>query len=399
MQTIEQLLAETAAFDGMSPDQLALIAGCAQNRVFDPGEYLMREGEPADSFYVLRSGRVALETYVPRRGAADDRDARRRRPARLVLAGARPTGCISTPARWAPTHVVAFDGACLRGKSDDDPALGYELMRRFVAGDRRAPAGDPVAAARRLRKCPELTLCQSGPVAPGPVPGHESAPGDRGHLDARARAGEAAGDCRASRPASSRCSTPSARARCRSRSAAARATAPLVHTVRAVGAATAALCAAEPGDAARRARPVRERLAARRRPGRRRRRGRAGGIGLAPLRPAIEHAARAPRALSAGRRSSTAAARPTSCSTRGELERWREAGIDVHVDRRHAPGGTGRGRVGRRHQADPDAPSSSRRRTTAMVCGPEVMMRFAAAGARGPRACRPSASTSRWSAT
>ena len=31
-----------------------------------------------------------------------------------------------------PVHVVAFDAACLRGKADEDPVLGYELMRRFI---------------------------------------------------------------------------------------------------------------------------------------------------------------------------------------------------------------------------------------------------------------------------
>ncbi len=131
MQTIEQLLAETAAFDGMSPDQLALIAGCAQNRVFDDGEYLMREGEPADSFYVLRVGRVALEIFVPQRGAVtietiDDGGL-------LGWSWLVPPYRVHLDARaLGSAHVVAFDASCLRGKSDDDPALGYELMRRFI---------------------------------------------------------------------------------------------------------------------------------------------------------------------------------------------------------------------------------------------------------------------------
>ena len=29
-------------------------------------------------------------------------------------------------------RVTVFDGACLRGKCDDDPALGYDLMKRFA---------------------------------------------------------------------------------------------------------------------------------------------------------------------------------------------------------------------------------------------------------------------------
>ena len=30
-------------------------------------------------------------------------------------------------------RLVAFDGACLRGKCDADHELGYQLMRRFAA--------------------------------------------------------------------------------------------------------------------------------------------------------------------------------------------------------------------------------------------------------------------------
>jgi CRP/FNR family transcriptional regulator, cyclic AMP receptor protein len=29
-------------------------------------------------------------------------------------------------------HAIAFDGACLRGKCEEDHGLGYEMMRRFA---------------------------------------------------------------------------------------------------------------------------------------------------------------------------------------------------------------------------------------------------------------------------
>ena len=29
-------------------------------------------------------------------------------------------------------RAIAFDAACLRGKAETDPVLGYELMRRFA---------------------------------------------------------------------------------------------------------------------------------------------------------------------------------------------------------------------------------------------------------------------------
>ncbi|HEC15641.1 MAG TPA: Crp/Fnr family transcriptional regulator, partial [Sedimenticola sp.] len=31
------------------------------------------------------------------------------------------------------TRAIALDGKCLRGKCEADPALGYELMKRFSA--------------------------------------------------------------------------------------------------------------------------------------------------------------------------------------------------------------------------------------------------------------------------
>ena len=132
MRTIDALLTEVPAFEGMAPERLELIAGCAVNRVFENGEQLLREGEPADAFYVIRDGHVALETYVPQRGAVTietlhDGDlvgwSWLVSPHRTVF-DARAAGTV---------HTVAFDGRCLRGKCEADPALGYDLLKRFVA--------------------------------------------------------------------------------------------------------------------------------------------------------------------------------------------------------------------------------------------------------------------------
>jgi CRP/FNR family transcriptional regulator, cyclic AMP receptor protein len=131
VQTIEQLLAEANAFNGMSEEHLALIAGCAQNKIFEDGQYLMREGDGADSFYVVRLGRVALEIFAPQRGGVVIETVEGGdlvgwswlTPPFKVHLDARAVGSV---------HVVAFDAACLRGKADDDPVLGYELMRRFI---------------------------------------------------------------------------------------------------------------------------------------------------------------------------------------------------------------------------------------------------------------------------
>ena len=131
IRTIEQLLVETRLFADLSPNHLETVAGCGVTAHFDEGEYIFREGGAADTFYVLRSGSVALETHVPGRG-----------PARLTTLHEEDVlgwSWLFSPYRWhldaravEPVRALAFDGACLRQKSTDDHELGYQLMRRFA---------------------------------------------------------------------------------------------------------------------------------------------------------------------------------------------------------------------------------------------------------------------------
>ena len=130
MHTLDEVIARAPLFAGLPADALALIAGCAKNVGFDEDELLFREGDPADTFYLVRRGRVALELHAPERGG-------------LVIETIEPDDVVGwswlfEPYRWhfdarAATAVraVAFDGACLRGKCEDDKVLGYELMKRF----------------------------------------------------------------------------------------------------------------------------------------------------------------------------------------------------------------------------------------------------------------------------
>jgi NAD(P)H-flavin reductase len=99
----------------------------------------------------------------------------------------------------------------------------------------------------------------------------------------------------------------------------------------------------------------------------------AGGLGLAPLRPVIYYALRHRQRF--GRVTLLYGARtPEDLLYRSEHERWRSKSctVDVIVDRA-APDWTGRvGVVPALVKAAPLDPE----RTTAMLCGPEVMMRF-----------------------
>ena len=67
MERIAELLAHVPMFRGVAPARRELIAGCATNRIFRPGDQLLSEGEHADTFFVIRRGDVAVETHVPHR--------------------------------------------------------------------------------------------------------------------------------------------------------------------------------------------------------------------------------------------------------------------------------------------------------------------------------------------
>ena len=60
IRTIEELLVESRLFADLAPQHLETIAGCASIVHFDEGETIFREGGPADTFYVLRSGAIAI---------------------------------------------------------------------------------------------------------------------------------------------------------------------------------------------------------------------------------------------------------------------------------------------------------------------------------------------------
>ncbi|HEX6696378.1 MAG TPA: cyclic nucleotide-binding domain-containing protein, partial [Solirubrobacteraceae bacterium] len=69
MPTIEDLLQGLEALKPLAPEHRAELASCARNCTFHADEWIMREGEDARAFYVIRQGAVALQTAVPGRGA------------------------------------------------------------------------------------------------------------------------------------------------------------------------------------------------------------------------------------------------------------------------------------------------------------------------------------------
>jgi len=131
MKTIEDLLKAHHFFKGLDSKYISLIAGCGKNVVFKKGDFIAKEGEDANHFFIIKQGRVAIDILTVEKGP-------------VIMQTVQEGDIfgwswIIEPHYWRfdarvveTAHVIALDGKCLRGKCEKDPKLGYELLKRFA---------------------------------------------------------------------------------------------------------------------------------------------------------------------------------------------------------------------------------------------------------------------------
>lgn len=103
----------------------------ARLQEFAPDEFLLREGRVADTFYLIISGHVGVELYLPERGVL-----------RLQTLG--PGEVVGWSWMLPPyratfdiraldhTQTVALDGEGLRAQFKEDCALGYQVVQKLL---------------------------------------------------------------------------------------------------------------------------------------------------------------------------------------------------------------------------------------------------------------------------
>ncbi len=130
METLEPILSEHPFLKGLEPRYLKIIVGCASNVRFNAGQFLFREGEEANRFYMIRQGKVAVEIHAGKRGSIIVQT--------VGEGGVLGWSWLIPPYRWRfdaraveLTRAIALDAKCLRTKSEEDHNLGYELLKRF----------------------------------------------------------------------------------------------------------------------------------------------------------------------------------------------------------------------------------------------------------------------------
>ena len=129
-KTLATLIGEQQIFKGLSVQYLDLLAEAAMLKEFTAGEGIFREGDPANRFYLILNGEVALEST---RGE--------RAPVVLQTIGANDVlgwSWLFPPYYWhfdaravTPTKAIFFYGTWLRESCERDHDFGYEMLRRM----------------------------------------------------------------------------------------------------------------------------------------------------------------------------------------------------------------------------------------------------------------------------
>ena len=131
METLERIIGEHPFFVGLDDGFANLMVSCASNVRFKGGTYILREGDPANTFYLIREGKVAVEGLAPQHN-----------PIIVSTVGVGEIlgwSWLLPPFQWKfsaraadDIRAIALDGKCLRTKCEENHDLGYEVLKRFA---------------------------------------------------------------------------------------------------------------------------------------------------------------------------------------------------------------------------------------------------------------------------
>ena len=124
-------LEEHPFFQGLDPQLVHAAARLARERRFDTGEMLVRDGDPAEWFFLIFQGKLALEVATPEKP-------------HLTIQTIGPGEVLGwswlvPPYLWRfdaralkPTRVLAIDGAAFRHTLATHPEHGYQFLVRLL---------------------------------------------------------------------------------------------------------------------------------------------------------------------------------------------------------------------------------------------------------------------------
>ena len=145
------VLATQPFLRGMPPACLDALAAEARGVEFPAGHRIFEEGGYAGKFWLIQSGRVALDMQVPGEGPVVIDN--------IGMGDVLGWSWLFPPYRWVfgavcavPVEAFEFKAAAVRDCCAADPVVGYELTRRLIrvlAGRLRSARTRLVAASNR----------------------------------------------------------------------------------------------------------------------------------------------------------------------------------------------------------------------------------------------------------
>lgn len=127
---IKQLLSDQSVFAGLPEGHLAVLAEHARERVLAADEGLARQGDSAETFYLVLDGALVIE--VPAIAGP------RLEITRLAKGEVFGWSWLIAPYVWhfnarasGTTRVLEFDGKALLRRCEADAEFGYPVLRRF----------------------------------------------------------------------------------------------------------------------------------------------------------------------------------------------------------------------------------------------------------------------------
>ena len=129
--SITEYLSAHEFFSEFSDDVLKFLCEFSSTREIKKGQILFRQGENADKFYVVRSGRISIQMPAIMGPTLEiqavDED--------QVLGWS----WLISPYQWnfqtkaeEDSELLQFDGVAILARCEQEPKFGYELLKKFA---------------------------------------------------------------------------------------------------------------------------------------------------------------------------------------------------------------------------------------------------------------------------
>lgn len=131
MEDLGKILREQPFFQGMNANYLSSVAECASLLRFHAGDFVFRQDEEANYFYLILEGKVDVELFSAQGGPVILQE--------IQKGDVLGWSWLMPPYRWRfdartveEVQTMALDAQDLKRRMEKDSGLGMEVLARFV---------------------------------------------------------------------------------------------------------------------------------------------------------------------------------------------------------------------------------------------------------------------------